>query len=291
MRVRTEWSYWKKNQSSLGYLQAHILCPSLCSRRLEVVGTRKNRPVMGRHMRGEGVPTRKAHENCFNLHSVSADTSNNIGWEAPEGKSNCARRENCQLIVHGQRSEGLILHHQLLIPPNGITEVQVSEVTSIWFNGTKIYVAVVSKKKWSVQTVFMMERIDIWYALAEVVGDKRFVESMKWRSEEIFFAQENLVTCVVDGMHTIKTWTGLMKNYETLMGGMNWKHLSLVYRPQVCYLCLVAAAENILLQFVFWSLHLHSKTCLFQKRLPLRAVKAMFIFHEHSVRWCLYSCD
>ena len=219
IRVRTEWSYWKKNQSSLGYLQAHILCPSLRSRRLEVVGTRKNGPAMGRNARGEGAPARKAHENPFNLHSVNADISNNIGWEAPEGKSNHTRRENCQLIVHGQRSEGLILHHQLLIPPNGIIEVQVSEVTSIWFNGTKIYVAVISKKSWSVQTVFMMERIDIRYALAEVAGDKRFVESMKWRSEEIFFAQENLAACVVDGMHTIKTWTGLMKH---LLGAWIW---------------------------------------------------------------------
>ena len=36
-----------------------------------------------------------------------------------------------------------------------------------------------SKKRWSVQTVFMMERIDIRYALAEVARDKRFVESLQ----------------------------------------------------------------------------------------------------------------
>ena len=203
IRVRTEWSYWKKNQSSLGYLQAHILCPSLRSRCLEVVGTRKNMPAMGRHVRGEGVPTPKAHENCFNLHSVSADTSNNFGWEAPERKSNCARRENCQLIVHGQCSEGLILHHQLLIPPNGITEVQVSEVTSIWFNGTKIYVAVISKKKWSVQTVFMMERIDIWYALAEVVGDKTIcrIDEMKIRGNILCSGELGDLCCRWNAYH------------------------------------------------------------------------------------------
>ena len=34
-----------------------------------------------------------------------------IGREAPEGKINCAGRENCQSIVHGQRSEDLTLHH------------------------------------------------------------------------------------------------------------------------------------------------------------------------------------
>ena len=40
-----------------------------------------------------------------------------VCWEAPEGKSNRAGRENChsiQNVVHEQRSEGLILHHQLL---------------------------------------------------------------------------------------------------------------------------------------------------------------------------------
>ena len=43
-----------------------------------------------------------------------------IGLEAPEGKINGTGRENCQSIVHGQRSEGLILRHQLLKPLNGI---------------------------------------------------------------------------------------------------------------------------------------------------------------------------
>ena len=52
-----------------------------------------------------------------------------------------------------------------------------------------------------------MERIDIRYALAEVARDKRFVKSLQRRSEEILFAQENLAACVVDEMHTIKTWT------------------------------------------------------------------------------------
>ena len=42
-----------------------------------------------------------------------------------------------------------------------------------------------------------MERIDIRYALTEVTRDKRFVESLQWRSEEIFYAQENLAACVL----------------------------------------------------------------------------------------------
>ena len=34
-----------------------------------------------------------------------------IGREAPEEKTNLAGRENCQSIVHGQRSEDLTLHY------------------------------------------------------------------------------------------------------------------------------------------------------------------------------------
>ena len=39
--------------------------------------------------------------------------------------------------------------------------------------------AVISEKSWSVQAVFMMEIIDIKYALAEVARDKRFVASLQ----------------------------------------------------------------------------------------------------------------
>ena len=49
---------------------------SLRSRRLEVVGTRKNGSAKGRQERGEGAPARRIHENSFNLHSVSAVISN-----------------------------------------------------------------------------------------------------------------------------------------------------------------------------------------------------------------------
>ena len=49
---------------------------SLRSRRLEVVGERENGHARGRHARGEGAPARKAPENRFNSHSVSADISN-----------------------------------------------------------------------------------------------------------------------------------------------------------------------------------------------------------------------
>ena len=137
-----------------------------------------------------------------------------------------------------------------------------------------------------------MERIDIRYALAEVARDKRFVESLQWRSEEIFFAQENLAACVVDGTHTIKTWTWFMK-WNTYQGHEFEKTFNFTIvlfalrrRPEVCCLCLVNAVENVSVQFVFWSLGPLSKTCLVQKRLPLSAVK---VFHVRCDRWCLYS--
>ena len=115
--------------------------------------------------------------------------------------------------------------------------------------------------------------------------------SNRWNEDQRKYSLLRRTWWLVLSMECIPSKLGQDWWNETLMGGMNLKHLSLVYRPQVCCLCLVAAAENILLQFVFWSLHSHSKTCLFQKQLPLRAVKAMFIFHVHSVRWCLYSCN
>ena len=154
--------------------------------------------------------------------------------------------------------------------------------------------AVISQKSWSDQTVFTMERIGIRYTLAGVVIDQRSVESLQWRSEEIFFTQENLAACVVDGTHTIKTWTWLMK-WNTYQGHELEKRFTIVLfavwrRPEVCCLCLVTAVENVSVQFVFWSLGPLSKTCLLQKQLPLSAVKAMAIFRIRCDRWCLYSC-
>ena len=49
---------------------------SLRSRRLEVAGKRENGRTRERHARGEGAPARKAPENRFNSHSMSADISN-----------------------------------------------------------------------------------------------------------------------------------------------------------------------------------------------------------------------
>ena len=49
---------------------------SLRSRRLEAVGEREKGRARGRHARGEGASARKAPENRYNSHSVSADISN-----------------------------------------------------------------------------------------------------------------------------------------------------------------------------------------------------------------------
>ena len=54
---------------------ALLIFASLRSRRLEVKGERENGRAQGRHA-SEGAPARKAPENRFNSHSVSAAISN-----------------------------------------------------------------------------------------------------------------------------------------------------------------------------------------------------------------------
>ena len=54
----------------------HFSQNSLRSRRLEVVGEKENVRARGRHARDEGAPARKANENHFTSHSVSAEISN-----------------------------------------------------------------------------------------------------------------------------------------------------------------------------------------------------------------------
>ena len=82
---------------------------SLCSRRLEVVGEREDVRTRGR--------TRRVRERLHGRPPKIVSTrilwvwKFPIGQEAPKGKSYHAGRENCQSIVHGQRSEDLILHH------------------------------------------------------------------------------------------------------------------------------------------------------------------------------------
>ena len=133
-----------------------------------------------------------------------------IGWEAPEGKINRAGVENCQSIVHGQRSEDLTLHHDLLKPLNCIQ---------------------LKFRSWrSLQSVLMglcgcnlKEKLECsngihdgknWHQIRISRSGERqkicWIVAMKIRGN-IPFAQENLAACVADGTYTIKTWTWLMK--------------------------------------------------------------------------------
>ena len=78
------------------------------------------------------------------------------------------------------------------------------------------YVDVISKKRWNVPTAVSRKgRFDIKYPSEEAVTDKRFVESLKIRRNEdrrkYSLFKKKLAACIVDGMHTIKTSTGLMK--------------------------------------------------------------------------------
>ena len=73
------------------------------------MGERESGRARGRHTRSEGVPARKATKIVSTR--ILRVRIFPIGREAPEGKINRAGRENCQSIVHGQRSEDLTLHH------------------------------------------------------------------------------------------------------------------------------------------------------------------------------------
>ena len=81
----------------------------------------------------------------------------------------------------------------------------------------------------------------------------------------------------------------MIDEIKHLPGAWIWKkHFTIVLfavrrRPEVCCLCLVTVS----VQFVFWSLGPHSKTCLLQKRLPFLAVKPMVIFHVRCDCWSL----
>ena len=85
------------------------------------------------------------------------------------------------------------------------------------------------------------------------------------------------------GRHTIKTWTWLMK-WNTYQGH-EFENLSqyLFGGDLRSVLCLVTAAENVSVQFVFWSLGPLSKTCL-------RAPKTAATWHFPRPLWSLCVC-
>ena len=88
---------------------ALLIFASLGSRCLEVKGERENGRAQGRHARVEEAPARKAPENHFNSHSVSADISN---WLRGSPGKKLPRRGKLSINnLHGQCSEDFKLHH------------------------------------------------------------------------------------------------------------------------------------------------------------------------------------
>ena len=81
-----------------------------------------------------------------------------------------------------------------ITPLNGIIKVQILEVTSVWFSGT---MWLLSKRKVGVfQRYLRKDLTDTKDALVGVATDKRSVESLKRRSEEIiFFANRERNAC------------------------------------------------------------------------------------------------
>ena len=120
------------------------------------------------------------------------------------------------------------------------------------------------------------------------------IVSMKIRGNILCSGELGGLCCRWNVYHQNLDMTDEMKH---LPGAWIWKkYFTIVLfavrrRPEVCCLCLFTAGENMSVQFVFWGLGPLSKTCLFQKRRLLSAVKAMVIFHVRCDRsWCLSSC-
>ena len=141
----------------------------------------KERGARGRHVRGEGVLAQEAYENRFYLLSESAENSYWLKDSQGDKRSRWARK----LSIKGNRrlfvnmyvctikgSEGLIIKSLTVI-----IEDQILEVT----NSMGLYVAVISKKSWRVQTVFTKKWFDIKCPSAEVETNRRLVESLKSR--------------------------------------------------------------------------------------------------------------
>ena len=115
-------------------------------------------------------------------------------------------------------SEGLIIKSLTVI-----IEDQILEVT----NSLGLYVAVISKKSWRVQTVFTKEWFDIKCPSAEVETNKTLVESLKSRSEEIFSVQKEL-----GGLHC--RWKAYHQDLDRID---EMKHLGPVYKERGLPLC------------------------------------------------------
>ena len=87
--------------------------------------------------------------------------------------------------------------------------------------------------------VFTMERIAIRYALAEMARDKRFVESLQWWSEEIFFAQEeNLIGSLCCRRNVYHQNLDMTDEMKYLPGAWIWKktfHYCIIRRSEATW--------------------------------------------------------
>ena len=167
------------------------------------LGSAKRKKERG--TRGDGAPALESHENRYYSLSESAEISS---WLRGSRVDKCSRKHEVVCWTRQWKS--------YITPLNGIIEVEILGVTLIWFNGT-------------VQTVFIKQRFDVKYALAEAASDKRFVESLKWRSEKYSLLKKNLAACIVDGTRIIKAWTGLLKCNTYHAGARIWKTFHCCY--------------------------------------------------------------
>ena len=167
-----------------------------------------------------------------------------IGWEVPERKSYRAGWEDWQpIVVHGQRSEGLILHHQPLKPLKWYTiKVQVSEVTSIWFNGTMCY-----NLKEKMECSNSIHDGKNWHQICISRSGERQkicrIVSMKIRGNILCSGELGSLYCRWNACHQNLEMIDEMKH---LPGASIWKPFTIVLfavqrQPVVCCLCLVTA--------------------------------------------------
>ena len=84
----------------------------------------------------------------------------------------------------------------VILPLQSIIHDQVLEVNSMGMSASNLK---------NLEEIHL-GKFNIVYESAEAVMDKEFLNSLK--SQQSLF-NANLVTCIVDETHTVKTWTGL----------------------------------------------------------------------------------
>ena len=142
--------------------------------------------------------------------------------------------------------------------------------------------AVISKKSWIVQKISTKERFDIKCSSAEAVTDKRFVESLKWRSEEIIFVQKALggLHCQCNAYHQ-----ELERIDEVNHAFRNWYYSLECDLTTDVNVFLLQTIKKGSVQFASWILGPFSKTMSAQKSAVTLHIKTMIIFHVRCDLW------